>query len=147
MRATVVSGDVAGAANKTLLAIFATAARRPKLLQIIIGCTAAPADATARFALRRITADGTGTALSNTFAMDPGDGAPVVTAKGNYTAEPTYATGNILEIGLNQRATVIWNAPDDESRPSCAVGAANGLGLQMVAGPTVNYNITFTWDE
>lgn len=145
MKAYAASGDVTGAANKTIISITASATRRPKLLQLIIGCSGTPADNVAKIAIRKFTADGTGTA-GTTFQADSADGAPSVTTKVNYTVEPTYAAGNVAEIDLNQRATVVWNSPLG-AEPSVALGTANGIGIQMVSGPTLPYNVTAIWDE
>ena len=146
MKAYCASGDVTGGANTTLIAIHNTASRRAKLLQIIIGCSGAPADNAAKFALRKATAaDGTSSAGTE-HAADGVEGAPVIVATVNYSAEPTYAAGNVVEISLNQRATIVWNAPLG-AEPAVDVATTNGLGLQMVAGPALAYNATFVWDE
>lgn len=145
MKAYAASGAVTGAATKTLLSIISSATRRPKLLQVIIGCSGTPADNVALVAIRKFTVDGTGTG-GTTFQADSADGAPSCTTKNSYTIEPTYAAGNVEEIALNQRATVIWNAPLG-AEPSVPLATTNGIGLQMVSGPSLAYNVTFVWDE
>jgi hypothetical protein len=145
MQASSTSGAVTGAATKTIIAAIGAAAARPKLKQVIIGASATPADGVALFAVRRFTADGTGTA-GTVFASDPGDGTPRVTTKYNYSAEPTYASGNLAEISMNQRATIIWNAPLDGEITS-AIGTANGIGIQQISGATVAFTCTIVWDE
>jgi hypothetical protein len=147
MIASVVSGDVAGAATKTLLSVLSATDRRPKLKQIIIGCTdGTPADNHVRFALRRMTADGTGTAVTP-MPHDPGDGAtPTCTSKKNYSAEPTYAAGNLAEFGLHQRATGVFEPPPGAVW-TCAIGSGPGLGLQMLSATVKNYNVTFIFEE
>jgi hypothetical protein len=147
MLGTVCSGDVTGASTKTLLAVLATATRRPKILQITIGCSGAPADATAIFGLRRITADGTGTAATPQ-QVDSADGAPTITAKSNYTVEPTYATGDLYDIPLNQRVTAIWNPPFGPPPASnLSGGTVVGLGVQMISGPALAYRVTIEFEE
>lgn len=147
MLAYVSTGDVMGAAGKTIVALMATAARRPKLKQITIGCSDSPADATAVFAIRRITAAGTGTAKT-AFQADGADGAPVVTPFANYTVEPTYVSGEIVRLPMNQRATMVWETPDDEGGEiSSLLGVANGVGIQMISGPAVNWSATVCWEE
>src|SRR5574340_1281040 len=147
MQATVSSGDVTGAATKTIVSVLASATRRAKLKQLIIACTGAPADATAVFALRFITSDGTGSAVTPK-AVDSADGAPSCTAKANYTIEPTYAAGNIARIGLNQRVTAIWNAPfGGEYVTNLSAGTNIGIGVQMISGPAVSYEVTAQWEE
>ncbi len=147
MQATVQSGDVAGAATKTILAVLASATRRVKVKQIEISCTDTPADNTAVFKVGFITADGTGTART-TVAVDSADGAPSCTAKKNYTGEPTYATNDLDRIGLNQRVTAIWNPPFGGEYATNLSGGANlGIGVQMVSGPATNYSVTIHWEE
>ncbi len=145
MKAYASSGQVTGAATKTIISLAASATRRPKLLQVIIGCEGTPADNVAEFAIRKFTADGTGTG-GTTFQADSADGAPLVTTKNNYTVEPTYASGNVAEISVNQRATVIWNAPLG-AEPAIAIGTANGIGIQAITAPSLAYTITTIWDE
>ena len=139
------SGAVTGASTKTIIAVAAAAGARPKIKQVIIGSSATPADNVALFAIRRFTADGTGTG-GTVIAANPGDGSPDCTTKYNYTVEPTYASGNLAEIPINQRATVIWNAPLD-GEVSSAVGTANGIGVQQVSGATVAWHVTIVWEE
>ena len=61
------SGSVTLSNNKTMIALLSTSvsgsvpARRPKIKQITIGCPDTPDDQAAAFAIRAITADGTGT--------------------------------------------------------------------------------------
>lgn len=145
MQATSTSGAVTGAATQTIIAAIGAAAARPKVKQVIIGSSATPADGVVLFAIRRFTADGTGTA-GTVFASDPGDGTPRVTTKYDYSAEPTYSSGNLAEISMNQRATVIWNAPLDGEIAS-AIGTANGIGIQQISGATVAFTCTIIWDE
>lgn len=147
MQCTVSSGDVTGASTKTIVAILASSTRRAKLKQLIIACTGAPADATAVFAVRNITADGTGSAVTPK-AVDSSDGAPSCTCKANYTIEPTYAAGNVQRIGLNQRVTAIWNAPfGGEDVTNLSGGTNLGIGVQMVSGPALAYEVTAQWEE
>lgn len=149
MKAYSASGALsASSLPKTLIAMFNTAARRGKLLQVIVGCSdGTPTDTDAVFAIRKITADGTGTA-GVTFQADSADGAPVVTTKVNYSAEPTFVAGNLAEIAMHMRNSVIWNPPTVDAAPAAALGTANGIGVQMIAGPTSKtFNVTLVWDE
>jgi hypothetical protein len=143
MQYSVTSGDVTGAAAKTILAIIGTAARRPRLIQVIIGCSGAPADNVAKFRVQQFTADGTGTGVTVESA-DGGDGAALCTAKQGYSAEPTYRATGGLVIPLNQRATMVYNVPVAYMPP---IGAAAGIGIQMVAGPALAYNVTAIFEE
>jgi hypothetical protein len=144
MKAYATSGQVTGASTKTIISLRATSSRRPKLLQVVIGCEGTPADNVAEFAIRRFTVDGTGT-VGSCYQADLADGTPVVTTQNNYTTEPTYIGGNMYEISLNQRATVIWNAPLG-AEPSVTLGSG-GIGIQAITAPTLPYTIGLLWDE
>jgi hypothetical protein len=145
---TVDSGDVTFAGSAlTLASVLASATRRAKIKQIIIACSDAPADATAVFALRKMTVDGTGTG-GTAYPVDAGDGAPNCTTKHTYTIEPTYATGNIYAWPLNQRVTMIWNAPfGGEPASNLSGGTDIGWGLVMLSGPNLKYRATIQWEE
>ena len=144
MKAYTSSGQVTAGATKTIISLKASATRRPKLLQVVIGCEGTPADNVAEFAIRKFTADGSATP-GTTFAADSADGAPSVTSMNTYTTEPTYTSGNLAEISVNQRATVIWNAPLG-AEPSVALGSG-GIGIQAIAAPTLPYTVGLIWDE
>ena len=143
---TIVSGDVTGAATKTILSLIAATTRRGRITGILIGSSATPADNAAKFLLRRFTADGTGTGVTP-LAVDPAESTAILTAKTNYSAEPTYSTGSLLEIALNQRATFQWFPTEEKEKLVVPATSGNGIGLQMVSGPTVAYNVTFVYEE
>lgn len=145
MKCYAASGQVNGASTKTIIALEAAATRRPRLLQVIIGCEGTPADNVAEFAIRKFTTMGSGT-QGTTFQADSADGAPQVLTWNNFTTEPTYTSGNLVEISLNQRATVIWNAPLG-AEIAVPTGTTNGIGVQAITAPTLPYNITMVWDE
>jgi hypothetical protein len=145
---TIDSGDVTfGGTAMTLVSVLASATRRAKITQISIGCSDTPADATAVFALRKMTADGTGSSGS-AYPVDAGDGAPTCTTKHNYTAEPTYATGNIYAWAPNQRTMMIWNPPfGGEPVSNLSGGTDIGWGLVMLSGPSLKYRVTIQFAE
>ena len=146
MRCYASSGDVTFAGTtKTVITVIASSTRRPKIQSVKVSCTDSPADATAVFAVRRFTADGTGTS-GTPIQADSADGAPSCTVKVNYSVEPTYSTGNIDESGLNQRALMIWEPPEGAD-PSCPLGTSNGIGIVMVSGPNLKYRVTIVWEE
>lgn len=142
-----VSGDVTGATNKTLLAIFATASRYPKLRRVIIGCSGTPADNASKFAIGLITATGSGATVT-TQAADQMGGGPSCEVRANYTSEPTYATGYWTEFGMHQKATIDLKWEGDE-RPTTNLspGTVKGIGIRMISGPAVAFNVSAEWDE
>jgi hypothetical protein len=125
------------------MAVIGTASRRPRLIQLIVGCSGAPADNVAKLRIQRFTADGTGT-TATPEVCDSGDGAALCTVKTNYTVEPTYAAGGGIVLPLNQRATLVYSVPVAFMPP---VGAEAGIGIQMVSGPALAYNVTAFFEE
>jgi hypothetical protein len=92
---------------KTVLDVFATtgALRRGKIYDVLIGTNGTPADNYLQWDISRMTADGTGTAVTPQ-ALDPADVAALATAKNNYSAEPTItASSSLFNVGVNQRAS------------------------------------------
>jgi len=147
MIGSTVSGSVAGSTNKTLLSVLSSADRRPRIKCIRISCSdATPTDAMISFALRRITADGTGTAVTP-IPKDISDGtAMTCTAKKNYTVEPTYAAGNVAEFTLHVRASGEFR-PGPGEEWAVPIGAGAGLGMTIVTNDTKNYRVEIIWDE
>jgi hypothetical protein len=98
---------------KTLVSMFATTGtlRRGKMYDILIGTNGTPADNFLEWDVSRMTADGTGSAITPN-ALDPADGAAAGTAKANYTVEPATITANssVFYVGVNQRASYRWVA-------------------------------------
>src|ERR1700745_3664724 len=80
---------------KTLVSMFATtgALRRGKIYDILIGTNGTPADNYLEWDVSRMTADGTGTAITPN-ALDPADAAALGTSKANYTVEPTVTASS-----------------------------------------------------
>lgn len=88
----------------------ATLPRRFRLYDLIVGSEAAAADNALLFTVERITATGTGTAVTPK-ALDPADQACLAVAKDNLSGQPTVtATSVLLDIPLNQRAVFRWVA-------------------------------------
>jgi hypothetical protein len=80
--------------------------------------------------------------------MDPLGPAATITSKINYTVEPTYATGQVLAIGINQRATYTWFPITEGEKIMTNITASNGLGLQAVSTPASStWDITLVWEQ
>lgn len=106
------SQQAVAASYKTLVSMFATtsALRRGKIYDILIGTNGTPADNYLEWDVSRMTADGTGTAITPN-ALDPADAAALGTSKANYTVEPTVtASSSAFYVGVNQRASYRWVA-------------------------------------
>jgi hypothetical protein len=120
---------------KTVLDVFATTGslRRGKVYDVLIGTNGTPADNYLQWDISRMTADGTGTAVTPQ-ALDPADVAALATAKNNYSAEPTITAGSSLfNVGVNQRASYRWVAAPGSELVFPAT-ASNGLALRTLSG-------------
>lgn len=111
----------------------------------------APADNAAEYQLKRLTAGGTVTAFTP-VAIDPADPATLLTlttAGCGFSAsgEPTYtANSQLLDIGVNMRATFRWVAR--ERSEIIAPASTNGLGLFVKAvNSAFSTNITQLHEE
>lgn len=136
-----------GASLKTIVLVKqgATVRTRPTVVELILGFNGAPADNAFLSELRRITADGTGTAVTPE-PKDPADPASNLTAAENYTAEPTAGT-ICMEIPQHQRTTVtlMWA---DESGWVIPNTANAGLALRTLhASYTGAASGTLGWRE
>jgi hypothetical protein len=109
--------------------------RRGRLLDILIGQNGTPngTDCGVLYDVSRCTAYGTSTAVT----ANPGDGADAAfmgLAGQNHSAEPTYAAAgsglSMLQIALNQRGAIRWQARDDNQALVWPATANNGFGLR-----------------
>lgn len=144
-----VNGNLAAVTTsyKTALTLLGGTSVRPKLKEVIFGATSA-ADKALEWLLQRLTADGTGTAVTPK-PVDPADVASRCTAKYNYSAEPTYTSGeNMVNPGSHQKLSWIWQALDSDSRIVVPASSGAGLGMQIKSSDaTPQVNVGFAWDE
>jgi hypothetical protein len=123
-------------AYKTALSVFAsnaTALRRGKVYDVLIGTNGTPADNYLQWDISRMTVDGTGTAVTPN-PLDPADAAALGAAKNNYTVEPTVtANSSLFNVGVNQRASYRWVAAPGSELLFPAINA-NGLVLRASSG-------------
>lgn len=122
--------------------------RRGALYQLIIGSDATPADVAAKFVLQRTTADGTISTAFTATALDPADPAAIEVCNLTWSVNPTItASSDLLTIGMNGRATVIWTAPPyGEIRWPAT--AEYGVALMCtVASTAQNFNFNEFWEE
>lgn len=133
--------------TKTNSVVSSTTAIRPEIVQATLGTTGTPADNALAWDLQRFTAAGTTTAYTPQ-ALDPGDPAATMVAGVNATVEPTYTANKImLHLGLNQRASLIWNAQPGYAIKMPAT-ASNGIGvLPTHASYTGNADVTLIVGE
>lgn len=114
------------------------ATKRGKVYEIIVGPSANPnaTDCSVQFDLSRITATGAGAYTSWTPTLsDPADG-PAVTLSGiNATAEATAFTANssLFNVGMNQRNSLRWVAPQESQMLVFPAAASNGMALRALS--------------
>ncbi|MGE0289374.1 MAG: hypothetical protein AB7I42_24270 [Bradyrhizobium sp.] len=125
-------GSVAVGTDKTLITLNATAAVRPRIYEIMIGCKATPADAASHFTVGRITALGTEGSGFTPVELDPANPAAIADfGVGVFSVEPTYtANKELWSCSMNQRATVRWIANRESDMLVAPATANNGLGLK-----------------
>ncbi len=113
----------------TALSIDGVTTVRGRIYDMAWGSIGTPADNFIRWLVRRGTALGTSTPV---VGQKLDDGAPtaLTLAGENHTVEPTMAAGSeLIDIGLNQRASWRWvAAPEGE--------------MVMIASATANIAIT-----
>ncbi len=123
-------GAAAVGTNKTTLNLISTAAIRPKLYEMIVGCAATPVDIATLWHLERFTALGTEGSGFTPFPLDPLTSAAVADYGVAHGVEPTYTANAILQkLSLNQRNTFRWIAAPGKEL-ICAAAANSGIGLQ-----------------
>ncbi len=137
---------VTATAGKNLLAVYATAAVRPRITDIIIGSSGTPADAAVEWYVQRVTSAGTTPGGSVTPApLDANEAAAVAAANyGIWAAEPTAGT-LLMQWGINQRATFRWVAAPGYELIAPAT-ANNGISLMsnlVSAGFTAEMTMLF----
>lgn len=115
----------------TVLAVEGDATVRGKVYDVEWGSIATPADNVIQWVLRRMTALGTKTAVTPQ-PLDGAAPAALLAGADDHTVEPTYAAGSeLLDIGVNQRASYRWVAAP-ESEFWVAASATDGIGLTPI---------------
>lgn len=128
-----VSGpNATGSATKTLVTIIASTTARPAVFDTTVGNQNTPADQACLLALTLFTAVGTAGSSPTPQKLDSAAVASVTTAGITHSAEPTYASTDLLQIPLNQRASFRWVASPGYEFIAPAT-ASNGIGLRLVA--------------
>jgi hypothetical protein len=128
-----------GSSYKTLLSMFCGGTpRRIRLVELIIGCDGTPANNAITVDVSRMTADGTGTSVTPN-PLTPSDAAALTASKANYTAEPTVtAASAMLNMAMNQQATLRWLADPDED----VIGPATATNGFVIRAKSASYTGT-----
>ncbi|MEK7178562.1 MAG: hypothetical protein AAB721_02830 [Patescibacteria group bacterium] len=104
--------------------------RRGRIYDMLFGSEAAPGDAAVQWQLQRLTATGTGTAVT-ARQVDPSEGvvASGILAKENMTVQGTLTANEFpFTLPLNQRASFRWVAPPDGE---IVIPATASVGLAL----------------
>lgn len=124
---------------KTATQVNATGStKRARWNEILLGTTANPnsTDTFLQWDASRITATGAG--AYTTFTPNPkdsADGASVLSAGINATAEATTFTANstLFYHGMNQRNSLRWIAGDATQQLVAPASAGNGIALRVLS--------------
>lgn len=122
------------------------ATKRGMVYEIMVGPSGAPnaTDCSIQFDVSRITATGAGAYTTWTpTQLDAADGASVLAAGINATAEASAITANssLWNEGVNQRNSLRWVAPQESQYLKAPAVAGNGFVLR---GLSATYNSTVT---
>ena len=122
-------------------------AHRNMVYEMWFGNIGAPADLVTVHTVQRITADGSGSAVTPT-ALDAADRASQCTCLENHTSEPTYTSNTqLLEVPLNHRATFRWVAAPGGEIITPATDN-NGIGFTALhASATTDWRVGCMWEE
>jgi len=133
----------AGAGSTTLpiASLYATAAKRPKLLEVGVFNSTTTAVA---FALRRFSTTGTQGSTITAYEDDSSQAA-VATAKDTHTVTPTITAGNIRVVSLGAAigSGMIWTFGGLEIPNT----TGDGIGLIVLTGTGQICDVSFTWSE
>lgn len=127
--------------------------KRAKVYEIMVGPTGAPnaTDCSLQFDVSRITATGAGAYTTWTpTLLDSADGASVISAGINATAEATTITANssLWNEGVNQRNSLRWVAPQESQYLVSPATAGNGFVLRCLSATyTSSVSTQLTYQE
>jgi hypothetical protein len=122
----------AGAGSTTLpiASLYATAAVRPRLVEVGVFNSTTTAVV---LALRKFTTTGTQGATITALGEDDPSQAAVATAKDTHTVTPTIATGSyrVAALGAAIGAGLIWKFVDGKT-PGLVIGNTTGDGIGLI---------------
>jgi hypothetical protein len=141
-------GAAAVGTDKTVMNLISSATRRPALTELIVSCSASPADLSTLFHLERFTAVGTEGSGFTPLPVDPASPAAASDFGVAHSAEPTYTASAILmKFALHQRSIFRWVAAPGRELVAPAT-ANNGIGLQsQSSGGTASHDATMFFVE
>lgn len=130
----------------TVLAITGASTIRGRIFDLAWGSIATPADNVIQWLVRRATALGTSTSVTSQ-KLDSAAPTGLTLAGENHTTEPTFAAGSeLIDIGLNQRASWRWVAvPEGEIVVPASATAA--VGITPIGSGGGDVSATAMWVE
>lgn len=103
------------AAALTVMKITSTTAIRPKMYELIFGCSETPADQAFNLQINRTTGTAETADAVTPQPLDLDGPAAVATGQENFTVEPTKTGAAVLmSFSINQQATFRWVVPPEE---------------------------------
>jgi zona occludens toxin (predicted ATPase) len=141
----------AGQSNKTAATVIGSSAIRAAMVSAVFGLATNPnaTDFYMTMAIAKFTAAGTAGSSPTPAIVDSGDPAAVCTAGITHSAEPTYASVDMLQVPMNQRSTFRWEAADGREIIAPAT-SANGVGAYLKAsglGSNITPNASIMFRE
>ena len=126
----------------------ATTAQRNAVYRFILSIGLTPSDSQITWQGQRVSALGTGTAVTPGL-MDPGDRVAQAAVAENHTIEPTFTADAFFleEMALNARATFMWNAFPGESLTHAATVGAGLDWAALHATRTEDHLVQAYWEE
>ena len=135
-----------GASEKTILEMLGGTGLRFRLYDLMFGSSGTPSDTTVTDSLIRITASGTGSALTPS-KLDPADPAATVACEEDHTVEPTTTGIPLIEVPRNLRASYRWVAAPGSEIVVAAV-ANEGLAVRTKSPAFIlQSEATAMWEE
>ncbi len=121
---------------------------RPKLYDVVMGSSSAPADHSGRFNITRCSTTGTPGSSPTPAPIDPADPAALTTnGLAVFTSTPPTLGNVMLQWALNQKNTMRWQAREGKEIVAPAT-ASNGLAfMNPVVDSTFLVDFTLEYEE
>lgn len=142
-RSYAVSGGLTTPNSATLpiLNILSPGSVRPRIYEIFLGSSSAPANHSGKFNVTRCSTAGTPASNPTPAPIDPGDPAALCTVGlATFSSTPPTLGPVLLQWSMNQQATIRWQAREGKE----LVGPATSNNGMAFMNPTVDS--TFTTD-
>ena len=137
----------AGSTTLPIGSLYATAAKRPVLVEVGVFNSTTTAVV---IALRRFSATGTQGSTISALPEDDVSQAAVATAKDTHTVTPTITAGylRVASLGAAIGSGIIWTFGGGKTSGLVIPNTTgDGIGLIVHTGTGQICDVSFTWDE